>query len=160
MTTINLTGGPNGWFTFGAAPDEFGISNRASGVIGQFGVLHNQLYIFTDFTTDVWSNIPTFITVGAETREFPWKLNTSYNWDYGIADPFSLDIDFGMMTWLAKNRNGLVTFVASMGRQPQVISTEAVNVLLERGAEGEDLNAFLDNSAEGFLYQYENTIFY
>ncbi len=68
------------------------LNASASGIIGQFAVLQNQLYILCDFVTDVWANIITQITVGGVTREFPWKLNSSYNFDFGIADPNSLSV--------------------------------------------------------------------
>ncbi len=158
LTTLNLAGNANTVFTdpvLGAA-----LSNRASGVIGQMGVLHNQLYIFCDFTTDIWANIPTQIVVANVIQEFPWKLNSSYNWDYGIADPHSLDIDFGMMVWLAKNKNGLVSFLTSTGQQPVDISSQAINVLLERSNSVEGLSPFLTGTSDGFLYQYENTVSY
>lgn len=158
LTQINLNGNANTYFTdptLAAA-----LNAYASGVIGQFGVLHNQLYIFCDFTTDVWANIITQINVGGVTREFPWKLNTSYNFDFGIQDPNSLAIDFGMMVWLAKNSNGLVSFMMSNGQTPQDISSQAINVLLENSTQPETLNPFLNSDAIAFLYQYENTIFY
>lgn len=156
LSTINLSGTVATYFTINSAP----LFNRASGVIGQFAVLHGQLYIFNDFTTDIWANIPTQITVAGVIREFPWKLNTSYNWDYGIADPDSLDVDFGRIAWLAKNANGLVSFMVSAGQQPEDISSEAIDVLLEKSNASEGLSPFLSDSSEGFLYQYENTIFY
>jgi hypothetical protein len=143
------------WTVNGAA-----LFAQASGIIGQFAVLHNQLYILCDFITDVWANIVTQITVAGVTREFPWKLNTSYNWDYGIADPLSLSVDFGRMVWLAKNSNGLVSFMMSDGQQPKDISSQAVNVLLEQSVVQDGLSPFLTNNSDGFLYQYENTIFY
>ncbi len=158
LTTLNLDGNANTVFTdpvLGAA-----LSNRASGVIGQFGVLHNQLYIFCDFTTDIWANTPTQVVVANVIQEFPWKLNSSYNFDYGIADPHSLSIDFGMMVWLAKNANGLVSFMMSNGQAPQDISSQAINVLLERSNSVEGLSPFLTGTSDGFLYQYENTISY
>lgn len=158
LTQINLTGTANTYFTdpvLGGA-----LNARASGVIGQFAVLHNQLYIMCDFSTDVWANIPTQFTVAGVTREFPWKLNTSYNFDFGIADPNSLSVDFGMMVWLAKNSNGLVSFMMSNGQAPQDISSQAINVLLEGSAHPDTLSPFLVNDVDGFLYQYENTIFY
>lgn len=160
LTQINVDGGASACFTFGGA-SPYPLTNRASGIVRQIGVLHNQLYIFTDFTTDVWSNIPTQVevTTGAIVA-FPWKLNTSYNWDYGIADPHSLDIDFGMMVWLAQNRNGLVTFMASNGQQPVSISTQAINVLLQQQPDNGLLNPFLVGRVTGFLYQYEDSIFY
>lgn len=156
LTTINLTGNLNTYFTINGTA----LFARASGVIGQFAVLHNQLYIMCDFTTDIWANIITQITVAGVTREFPWKLNSSYNWDYGIEDPFSLSVDFGRMCWLARNSNGLVSFMASNGQQPEDISSQAINVLLEGSSEGSPGSPFIEDNAIGFLYQYENTIFY
>jgi hypothetical protein len=159
LTRINLFadgGDLSNCFTINGSP----LFNRASGVIGQMAVLHQQLYIFCDYTTDIWANILTQITVAGVTREFPWKLNSSYNWDYGIADPFSLDTDFGRMVWLARNSNGLVSFMASTGQQPEDISSQAINVLLENDANTSNLSPFLAETSEGFLYQYENTIFY
>ena len=158
LTQINLTGNANTYFTdptLAAA-----LNARASGVIGQFAVLHNQLYIMCDFTTDVWANIITQISVGGVVREFPWKINSSYNFDFGIADPHSLSVDFGMMVWLAKNSNGLVSFMMSNGQAPQDISSQAINVLLENSTHPDELNPFSTTEVDGFLYQYENTIFY
>lgn len=143
-------------FTVLGAP----LANRSSGVIRQMCTLHSQLYIFNDFNTDVWSNIPSQVVVANVARDFPFKLSTAYNWNYGMADPFSLDVDFGRMTWLAKNTAGLVTFMSSDGQQPQDISTQAVNVLLQNSTDTADLNPFLNDRVDGFLYQYENTVFY
>jgi hypothetical protein len=156
LTTSNLSGSPSTYFTINGAA----LNARASGVINQFAVLHNQLYIMCDFTTDVWANIITQLTVAGVTREFPWKLNSSYNFDFGIADPDSLSVDFGMMCWLARNSNGLVSFMMSNGQAPQDISTQAINVLLENSTHPDALNPFLNTEVDGFLYQYENTIFY
>lgn len=137
------------------------LANRSSGVIRQMCTLHNQLYIFNDFNTDIWSNISTQITVNGVAREFPFKLNSSYSWNTGMADPFSLDVDFGRITWLGKNTSGLVTFMTSNGQQPQDISTQAINVLLQNSTStGDDTNLFLADRVDGFLYQYENTVFY
>lgn len=158
LTQINLGGAfnPATVFTVAGSP----LFNSASGIVRQFAVLHNQLYIFNDFTADVLSNVPTDITVAGVTFEFPWKVNTSYNFDYGMADPKSLSVDFGRMTWLAKNSNGLVSFMTSDGQAPKDISSQAINVLLEKSNENNGLSPFLTQNSDGFLFQYENTIFY
>lgn len=156
LSTINLTGNAGSYFTINGQA----LNGRASGVIGQFAVLHNQLYIMCDYTTDVWANIITQITVGSVTREFPWKLNSSYNFDFGIADPHSLSVCFGMMVWLAKNQDGLVSFMMSNGQMPKDISSQAINVLLENSTHPSTLSPFLATEVDGFLYQYENTVFY
>jgi hypothetical protein len=163
LTQIELGGiSPNFALVF-TIPDGaagFPLFNRATGVIRQMEVLHNQLYIFNDYTCDVWSNVVTQITVAGVTREFPWKLNTSYNWDYGMADALSISVDFGRMVWLAKNSSGIVSFMVSSGQAPADMDTQAINVLLEASAANDVLNPFLTGTTDGFLYQYENTIFY
>lgn len=157
LSTINLVGDLTNYFTINNAP----LFNRASGVIRQIAVLHTQLYFLCDYVTDIWANVPTQITVAGATFQFPWKLISSYNWDYGISDPLSLDVDFGRLAFLAKNDDGLVSFMVSSGQQPEDISSQAINVLLEnsRGAPGSQ-SPFIENFANGFLYQYENTVFY
>lgn len=164
LTQINLGGTPlieNKIFTIPDGGSGFPLFFSSTGIVRQYAVLHSQLYIFTDFTTDILANITTQITVGTATREFPWKVNTSYNWDYGIADPLSLSVDFGRMVFLAKNSNGLVSFMMSDGGQPQDISSQAINILLEQEAGVDDgLSPFLRLKTDGFLYQYENTVFY
>lgn len=156
LSTVNLTGTASTYFTINSSA----VFARASGVIGQFAVLHNQLYIMCDFSTDVWANIITQITVAGVTREFPWKLNSSYNFDFGISSAESLSVDFGMMVWLARNSNGLVSFMMSNGKSPQDISSQAINILLENSTQDDISSPFLSNDVNGFLYQYENTIFY
>lgn len=128
----------------------------ASGVIKQLAVLQEQMYVFSDFDTEVWANIPSVL----QNAQFPFKKNTSYSFNFGIADPQSLDIDFGMMVWLGQNRNGLVSFYMSDGQKPQAISTQAINVLLQKQTSEYGLSPFLVGSGNGFLYQYEDTIFY
>jgi hypothetical protein len=159
LTRTNLfsdSGDVTNCFTVAGSP----LFNQASGIVRQLGVLHAQLYIFTDFTTDIWANIATQINVNGVITEFPWKLNSSYNWDYGIADDDSLDIDFGRMAWLGQNKNGLVTFMSSTGQQPEPISSQAINVLLQNSSNQSGISPFIELTADGFLYQYENSIFY
>lgn len=164
LTQINLgsTANPNDIFTINTTTPT--LFAQASGLIRQMAVLHQQLYIFTDFTTDIWSNtlsaVSTIVGDSTVVATFPWKKNTSYDFDYGIADPNSLDTDFGMMTWLAQNRNGLVQFVYSNGQSVTPISTQAINVLIQQIANASAAIGILNTDAPGFLYQYEDTVFY
>lgn len=132
---------------------------QEAGIIGQMGVLNNTLYIFCDFTTGVWSNNPTvFPGTGVS---FPWKKNTTYDWNFGIADPNSLDINFGRLAFLGQNANGLLQAMASDGGSPKRISSKAIDVLFQKYSNAfPNGGPFLGGNADGFLYQYENTIFY
>jgi len=129
------------------------------GVIGQMGVLNNTLYIFCDFTTGNWQNkAAVFTGTGVY---FPFSKNATYDFNFGIANPTSLDINFGRMVWLARNSDGLLQFMHTRGDQPVVISSKAIDVLLQRynNTFGANNPMLLPNS-NGFLYQYEDTIFY
>ena len=128
-----------------------------SGIIRQMAVLHNILYIFTDYTTGIWANIATVFPNGTT---FPWKKNSSYDWDYGMADDQSLDVDFGMMTWGAQNRNGLLQVMVSDGSKPQRLSSKAVDIVFQRIANSSPNSATFRTQFSGFIYEYENTVFY
>jgi hypothetical protein len=98
---------------------------------------------------------------GGAAVTFPWKKNSTYNWNFGIANSSSLDINFGKMVFLARNSDGLLQFMVSNGGQPEKISSDAIDVMLQRYTNTYGINnPFLSNNSNGFLYQYENTIFY
>lgn len=160
LAQINMGGTYSAANLFTIPGDTPIVFAQESGIIRQAAVLQNQLYLFTDYSTGIWSNNPSVFNSGSTTTTFPWRKNTSFQFNFGIADPDSLDVDFGMMVWLAQNRNGLVSFMVSNGQNPKPISTKAINTVLQRIANS-PLNApLLNNDAVGFLYQYEDTIFY
>lgn len=142
-------------FTIDGAP----VFAQENGIIRQMGVLNNQLYIFTDYRTGIWSNQPAVFS-GTEVS-FPWKKNSTYDWNFGIANPTSLDIDFGMLVFLARNSDGLLQFMMSTSGQPERISTKSIDTLLQKYTDDFGANnPFLLANSNGFLYLYENTIFY
>lgn len=129
--------------------------------IVNFAVLHNTFYIFMQSTTSVWSNIPSvFGATNGVIVQFPWKKNTTYNFDYGLSAPFALSAGFNRMVWLGKNQEGLNQIVVSEGSQPVPISTKAIDILLERDSIADELSPFLGKDVYGFLYQYQNTVFF
>ena len=173
LSAINLAGNgaspiapfnfdPSKVFTnFGNTPSIFALED---GIIRQMGVLNNTLYIFTDYITGVWSNIISVFSGFTQPnlrQTFPFKKNTTYSWNYGIANPTSLDIDFGRMVFLARNSDGLLQFMVSNGGQPQSITSKSVSTLLQQYTNEFGINnPFLVQNSNGFLFQYEDTIFY
>jgi hypothetical protein len=159
LSVINLLNGsgvfnPATCFTINSAS----LFASEDDTIGQMAVLHNTLYIFTNYQTGIWSNTPAVFTgTGAS---FPFKKNTTFSFDFGINDPLSLDVDFGFMAWEARNRGGLTQFMISAGAEPENITSKAIDVLLQNNANLFAMNPFLVNTVEGFLYSYENTVFY
>lgn len=158
LSQVNLNGNsfdPGTCFTINGSS----VFAQEDGIIRQMGVLNNTLYIFTDYITGVWSNISAVFS-GTQVS-FPWKKNSTYNWNFGIANPTSLDIDFGYMVFLARNSDGLLQFMVTQGGQPERMSTKAIDTLLQRYTNRlAGNNPFLSPNSNGFLYQYENNIFY
>lgn len=161
LSQINLGGSafdPATCFTIANAA----VFAQEDGIIGQMGVLNNRLYIFCDYVTGVWANIPSVFS-GSGTY-FPWKKSSTYNWNFGIADPLSLDVGFGFLMFLAQNNDGLLQVMLSTGDYPIPASSDAqkaVDVLFQRYTNRfGNASPFLSGHATGFLYQYENTIFY
>lgn len=135
------------------------------GPIRQMAVVQNTLFIFTDYKTGIWSNYPsTFLSYqssGQIVVDFPWKKNTSVEWDYGMADPKSMDQQFNMIVWVAQNSGGIDQVMKSVGgAAPERISTKAIDVLFQRTDNNNQISPFIDLRVSGFLYEYENTILY
>jgi hypothetical protein len=163
LSVINLGGGsfdPTKCFTIGSPGAA--VFAQEDNIIGQMAVLHNTLYIFTQYTTGVWQNTPAVFSGSTANPPvtFPFKKNTTLAFDYGINDPLSLDVDFNMMAWEARNAGGLTQFMVSSGQAPERISTRAVDILLQTNAAAISSNPSLVTQVTGFLYTYENTIFY
>lgn len=160
LSEVNLGGGSfslSSCFTINGGA----IFAQETGIIGQMGVMLNTLYIFCDYTTGVWSNIPSsFVSSGGTVTQFPFKKNTTYDWDFGIGDPNTLDIDFGIIAFVSRNRSGLVQPMVSTGGKPEKISTKAIDTKLQQVTDIQSVNPFLTLNADGFLYEYEDTIFY
>lgn len=163
LSEINLAGGAGG--TFDPAKAWTIATNavfaQASNIIKGFAVLKNNLYIFTPYVTEPWQNSPAQLqAVGGATSTFPWKQNSSYNFDFGLADVQSLDVGFGMMTWVGENRAGLKQILMSGGGAPEPIATDAIEVLFQKLTTDGTLSPFLTGPLNGFLFSYENNIFY
>jgi hypothetical protein len=157
LSQVNLGGSgydPSTVFTIAGSA----VIAQEDGIIRQFAVLKNILYIFTDYTTGIWFNQASFFSGTGTT--FPWKKNASYAWDYGIEDPQSLDVSFGRMTWLGQNADGLVQVLSTMGGDPKPISTKAIELLFQRNAVENITSPFLQFDAQGFLYQLDDTVLY
>jgi hypothetical protein len=156
LSQVNLGGSafdPATCFTIAGAA----VFAQETSIIRQMAVLNNTLYIYLDYETGIWSNSPSRF----QNTTFPWTQNSTYNWNFGIANPTSLDVGFGYQVFLAQNKDGLLQFMVSNGGQPERLSDKAIDTLLQRYTNSFGINnPFLSINSNGFLYQYENTIFY
>lgn len=159
LSVVNLDGGSFDPATcFGGSGG--GIFAQETAYIRQLAVFKNILYIFTDNTTGIWANIPSVFNGNVPPVTFPFKKNTSYEWDYGINDALSLSVGFSRMTWLGQNEDGLVQVLNSTGDNPVPISTKAIELLFQKDAKNENLSPFVELDAIGFLYQLDNTVLF
>lgn len=145
-------------FTIAGSP----VFAQEVGIIRQFAVVNSTLYIFTDFNVGIWNENPSLLVPagGVAPVTFPWKKNTTYDWQFGMADPMSLDVAFNRMVWVAQNKDGLFQVMTSQGGLPEKMSSKAIDVLFQKYSNAGPDNPFLARNTAGFLYQYENTIFY
>ncbi len=163
LSEINLAGGAGGTFDPALAWTVAGqaVFAQATNIIKGLAVLKNNLYIFTPYVTEPWQNTPSQLqAVGGAVSTFPWKQNSSYNFDFGLADVQSLDVGFGMMTWVGENRAGLKQILMSGGGAPEPFATDAIEVLFQKLTTSGTLGPFLTGPLNGFLFSYENNIFY
>lgn len=163
LSAINLGGTLDPAHAWSVPPTVGGsaVFNQASNIIKGFGVLKNILYIFTPYITEAWFNTPsTLFDVSGVGTPFPWKLNSSYNFDNGMADIQSLDIGFGYMIWVSQNQAGLKQVLISDGSKPKPIATDAIEVLFAKLTTDGKLSPFLTGPLLGFLYSWENNIYY
>ncbi len=163
LSAINLVGKGETMFNPGKAFTNEDPTNQVfaqeDGIIRQMGVLYNTLYIFCDYITGIWANQPSVFS-GTQVT-FPFTKNSTYDWNFGMANPTSLDIDFGQMIWLAQNSDGLLQFMMSDGDFPKRISSRAIDTMLQKYTnEFGATNPFLLANSNGFIYQYENAILY
>lgn len=132
------------------------------GEIQGFAVLQNTLYIFTPFTTGIWSDYPSSIAGDdAAIVPFPWKKNTSIEWAYGLADYATLDVAFNMIGFVGLNEKGLRQAVVSLaGSSPKPINSKAIDVLFQKAENLTTQSPFIAGALTGFFYEYENSIYY
>jgi len=132
-------------------------------LIRQFAVKDNTLYIFTAFSIGIWSDTPSAVTDDTgTTTTFPFKKNSSAQCNVGLADNAAntVDTSFDYIAWLGQYKNGLVQPMRMKGNTPEVMQGEAMDVLLQRLTNRQKLSPNNTIIYDGFLYEYENRIFY
>ena len=87
-----------------------------------------ELWLFGESTTEIWYNVGD--------KDLPFQRSQGGFIETGIAAPLTAKRFDNSVAWLAQDRRGGLTVVrAGEGYQPQMISTEAINVQLNAAKE-------------------------
>ena len=83
---------------------------------------------------------------------FPYQRNNYYSIDYGCLSAETIATGFGLLVWLAYNEKSGAAIMVSRGGNPEQISTDGINYIIEN----------LTNPADsyGYLYKEAGHIFY
>lgn len=119
-----------------------------SGTIVACRTLHQRLFLFSQFYTEVWEN------AGLGTN-LPFRRNNSLLIEYGTPCIGSISVSFDKMFFLSQTRDGLGPVMEVIGAQAIPVSTRALNNQYS-------IYAFQGNIADcrAFMIQENGIIFY
>lgn len=104
----------------------------------------NQLLVMGSIVTESWVNVGY--------RLFPYQRTSSFNIDYGCANPASIGTGEGFVAWVGINERSGAVIMYSTGGAPQQISTDGINFKLEQLTDPTD--------CAGFIYKQDGHVFY
>lgn len=106
-----------------------------------------QLWLMGDNTIEIWG-----ISGGSAANSFPFKKTSQVNIDIGILAPFSaVDMDNSIFL-LGKDRFGRAIVYRLSGFSPTRVSTEAIELALQKVSNLDDVSAY--------AYQQQGHLFY
>lgn len=139
-TAIDLlsNGGPNEIIQSTGQLQQASITTHP-GTIVACRTLHEKLFLFSQFYTEIWENQGTGTNL-------PFRRNNSLLIEYGTVAPGSIATGFDAMFFLSQSRDGQGPVMAVVGTQAQPVSTNALDAQLAKyAAEGKitDCRSFL-----------------
>lgn len=130
-------------WTFEGQPREALFQTVSDTIIG-FAVIHSRLYVFGQYSTELWYN------AGAAIVPFLPDKNTSL--DFGCAALGSIATGHQLLFWLSKTKDGIGPVVMTDGASPAVVSNEALDNEFQSYSKIDD--------AIGFVFKISGHIFY
>lgn len=103
-----------------------------------------QLWLLGESTSEIWTN------TGA--AAFPFQRISGGKLEVGILAPFTAVATQSSLIWLGKDNFGSGIVYQTSSTQPKKISTEAIDLLISRATEPENITAY--------LYQEQGHVFY
>ena len=134
---LNWSGGA------GATPIQGALTTEADIIVG-FGLIHRQLFILGEHTTEIWYN--------AGLSPLPLRRNNTFSVDYGCAAEGSIAEGHDRLLWLSRTKDGVSGVMMSAGGLPKSVSDEALEAVFQ------DFTVFSD--AIGLIYKQDNYVFY
>ena len=103
-----------------------------------------QLWLFGTKTTEIWTN------TGAS--DFPFSRISGAIMEVGCLAPHSVVDVASSLVWLGRDKYGQNIVYSAQGFTPRAISTEPINILLDKATNPQDI--------KGFAYQEDGHTFY
>lgn len=130
-------------WTFENQPRKAFLASVADVIVG-FASLHNRLYVFGQFSTELWYN--------AGQPTVPFRPDKNVLLDYGLAAVNSIATGHQLLFWLTRSNDGLGTVVMTDGSTPMSVSTRPLELEFQSYSKTDD--------AVGFVIKIAGHIFY
>lgn len=106
---------------------------------------NRQLFIMGKDCTEIWHD------VGAQI--FPYQRDNTLSIPYGCLSSSTIAEGFGLLVWLASNQTAGATIMVSSGGEPQPLSTDGIDFLLDKLEYPQDSSAFIFQEDGHIFYQ-------
>lgn len=131
------------------ATDAAVINSEGGDNVG-VGLVNARLYFFKELVTEVWYN--------AGAADFPFRKDTNLVIDMGCMNAATIASGFGVMLWLAKDRDGVASIRMATGQMPIKVSNESVANLIANFTAPENAVAYIYSDVDHVFYVISWTI--
>lgn len=114
------------------------------GFLTGVGVVGTRTYFFKVDSTEVWFN--------QGLADFPFRRDNNLIFNTGCTAPGSIYSMEGYLYWLSNNASGESTVCMTQGGPPNIISTQAVNNVINNFANPNDVQAYIYKEAGHQFY--------
>lgn len=99
------------------------------------GVVNQRLFFFKTDSIEVWYD--------AGAADFPFRRDNTLLFNFGCVAASTIQSGFGMLFWLARDREGVGSVMMTEGQTPHKISNESVDNLIAGFDAPEDVVAYI-----------------
>lgn len=125
------------------ATDAAVINSEGGDNVG-VGLVNARLYFFKETVTEVWYN--------AGAADFPFRKDTNLVIDMGCFNAATIASGFGVMLWLARDRDGVASIRMATGQMPIKVSNESIANLIANFSNPADATAYIYSDVDHVFY--------
>jgi hypothetical protein len=131
-TNIWYLSGPNDGFSWDVL--DTATIRKYTGYVTGIGVVGSRVYFFKEDSTEVWFN--------QGLADFPFRRDNNLIFNTGCTAPGSIYQLEGYLYWLSNASSGESTVMMTKGGQANIISTQAINTLINGFTNPDDVQAY------------------